>query len=98
MSEEPKSSYEIAMEKLKARDRERGAVPPRRLSAKQRDQIAEVRTFYASKLAEREILFADELKKAGFDADKRAEVEKAYAEDRRRMEAEMEERIRKIRE
>lgn len=97
MAQEPKSSFEIAMEKLKERDRERGKAPPRKLTAKEKAQIAEVRSFYESKLAEREILFGDEMKRAGFDDAKREEVEKAYAEDRRRMEHERDEKIRKIR-
>ncbi len=55
-----------------------------------------MRGFFASKLAEREILYQDELKKAGFDEEKRAEVEKAYAEDRQRLEREREAKIAKI--
>ncbi len=97
MGDQPKSSYEIAMEKLRQRDRDRGESPPTKLTAKQKEQISETRNFYASKLAEREILFQDELKKAGHDPEKRAEVEKAYSEDRQRLEREREEKLRKVR-
>ena len=93
MSDEPKSAYEIAMEKLRRRDRESGKAPPRALTEAVKEKIAEIRSFYGSKLAEREILYRDELKKAGFDEDKRAEVEKAYLEDRRGLEKEQEAKI-----
>lgn len=94
---EPKSAFELAMEKLKAMDREKGTAPPRKLSGKEKEKIAEIRSFYGSKLAEREILYQDELSKAGFDAEKRAEVEKAYLEDRERMERERDRKIQEVR-
>ena len=95
--DEPKSALELAMEKLRARDEARGQAPPRKLTAEQKRKIAEVRSFYASKLAEREILYSDELKRAGFEPEKREEVEKAYLKDRERMERELASKLEGIR-
>ena len=98
MEEEPKSALEVAMEKLRVQDQERGEAPPKKLTDEQKNQIAEVRSFYGSKLAEREILYADELKKAGLEEEKLREVEEAYQEDRRRMEVERDSKIVQIKE
>lgn len=94
--DEPRSSLEIAMERLRVRDQARGTAPPRRLTEKEKARISEVRSFYDSKIAEREILFQDEFKKAGFEVDKREEVEKAYLHDRGKLEAERDRKIAEI--
>ena len=60
-NDEPKSAFELAMEKLKARDQEKGTAPPRKLTGEEKEKIAETRTFYESKLAEREILASSSL-------------------------------------
>jgi ABC-type polar amino acid transport system ATPase subunit len=96
VSDEPKTAFEIAMEKLRSRDEEQGKAPPKKLTEAQKDRIAEMRNFYGSKLAEREILYQDELKKAGMDPEKRDEVEEAYQEDRKRLAQERDEKITKI--
>lgn len=95
--DKPRSAYELAMEKLRARDEARGEAPPRKLTDEQKEKIAEVRSFYGSKLAEREILYQDELNRAGPDPGKREEVENAYREDRKKMERERDASIQKIR-
>ena len=59
----PKSAYEIAMERLRRKDSEEGVVE-RPLTDKQKAAIAEVRTVYTAKVAEREILHRDALAKA----------------------------------
>jgi hypothetical protein len=51
----PKSAYELAMERLRRKDREEGAIE-RPLSDGQKAEIAEVRTVYEARVAEREIL------------------------------------------
>jgi hypothetical protein len=56
MSDEaPKSAYELAMERLRQKDKE-ASVEERPLSAKQKAAIAEARQFHQAKAAEREIL------------------------------------------
>ena len=48
--EAPKSSYELAMERLRKKDREAG-VEERPVSDEQKAQLAEVRKLYEAKLA-----------------------------------------------
>jgi len=50
-----KSSYEIAMEKMK----NMGIDDARDLSEEQKEQIAEIRSIYQAKIAERKILLKD---------------------------------------
>ncbi len=59
----PKSAYELAMERLRQKDRE-GGETERPLTDEQKAAIAEARNVYESKMAEREILHGDALKKA----------------------------------
>src|SRR5262245_36771082 len=93
-----KSAYELAMEKLKKKDSEQGleAAP---LTDAQKQEIAEIRSFYRAKLAEREILFQSELKKARATGDAEAvtTTEENYRRDRRIFESEMEEKLRAVR-
>jgi hypothetical protein len=51
----PKSAYELAMERLRQKDKE-GSVEERPLTAKQKAAIAEARQFHQAKAAELEIL------------------------------------------
>jgi hypothetical protein len=51
----PKSAYELAMERLRKKDKEQ-SVEERPLTAKQKAAIAEARQFHQAKVAEREIL------------------------------------------
>jgi hypothetical protein len=59
----PKSAYELAMERLRQKDQE-GGVVERPLSDAQKAAIAEARRVYEAKVAEREILHRDALRKA----------------------------------
>lgn len=97
MSDALKSAFEIAMEKLRARDKERGEKSGKPLTDDKKRQIAEVRRLYASRCAEREILYRADLEKAAGDPEERQKVEDAYVTDRRRLESEQETQIRKIR-
>ena len=64
MSDEgPKSAYELAMERLRQKDKEAGG-DERPLTTKQKAAITEVRQFYKAKAVEREILHQDALRKA----------------------------------
>ncbi len=67
MDEAPKSSLELAMERLKKKDVEQG-VTEHALTDEQKNEIAEIRKTYGAKLAQEEILFKS--KAAGlFDAE-----------------------------
>jgi uncharacterized protein (DUF885 family) len=58
--DEPKSAFEIAMEKLKAS----GDAYPASLTDEQKAEIAEIRSRFRAKVAELEIRHQDEMKKA----------------------------------
>jgi hypothetical protein len=93
--EGPKTAYELAMERLRQKDREAGEVE-HPLSPAQKAAIAEARQRHEAKLAEREILHQDALRKARTAED----VEKANAElarDRERLAAERDRRLKEIR-
>ena len=93
-----KSAYEIAMERLRKQDAERGETMPL-LSEKQKEEIAEIRQHYQAKLAEREILHHAELRKARASRDPEAvrAAEEGYRRDRSRIENDMETKIRAAR-
>ena len=59
----PKTAYELAMERLRRKDQE-GGVVERPLTDPQKAAIAEARRVYDAKIAEREILHRDALRKA----------------------------------
>jgi hypothetical protein len=63
MAEGPKSAYELAMERLRQKDREAG-VEERPLTETQKSAIGEARQIYQARIAEREILHRDALQKA----------------------------------
>jgi len=92
----PKSAYEIAMERLKKKDREEG-VEERPLTDEQRAEIAEARSQYEARVAEREILHQASLSKTG-DPAERETLEQQYRRDRERLTSDRDAKIRKIRE
>jgi hypothetical protein len=91
----PKSAYELAMERLRAKDREAG-VTERPLTDEQRAKIAEIRSFYDAKLAEREILHRDSLRRAQ-SHDDIARLNDELAQDRDRLTRERDRKIAEIR-
>src|SRR5512141_986876 len=93
--ESPKSAFELAMERLRAADRDAG-VEETALSAEQKEKIAEARRVAASRLAEREILFRDAMKRE-FDPATREKAEQEYQTDRRRIEQDRDEAIEAVR-
>jgi len=93
-SDGPKSAYELAMERLRQKDREAG-VEERPLTEKQKAAIAEARQVYQAKMAEREILHRDAMRKA----QSREEVEKLEGEvarDRDRLASDRDRKIAEI--
>lgn len=95
MPQEPKSAFELAMERLQAADREAG-VEERPLTEAQKGAIAEERRKASSRLAEREILHQDALRKT-FDPESRKKAEEEYLTDRRRIEEDRDRAIERIR-
>jgi len=90
----PKSAYELAMERLRLKDREAG-VEERPLTEAQKAAIAEARQVYQARMAEREILHQDALHKA----QTREEVEKLDSElaiDRDRLASDRDRKIAEI--
>ena len=85
MDKQPKSAYEITLEKLKERDRERGESGPGPLSDEQKKAIADIRSRCDARLAEREILHRSE--RAAFLDDQEAleRRDQEYADERRRL-------------
>jgi len=91
-----KSAFELAMERLKAQDRENGIEEERPLSDEQKQEIARVRQEAKAKLAEMEILHTDALMAAGGDPEKIQKVEESYRADRGRVESRMESAIARV--
>jgi len=97
MGDAPKSAWELALEKLKQQDRERGERGPAALSAARKKTIADVRALYQAKMAEAEILHRSNRQQAAGDADALAKVEEEYLRDRRRIEEQRDTAVEKAR-
>jgi len=97
MGDAPKSAWELALEKLKQQDRDRGESGPEALSADQKKAIADIRARYQAKMAEVEILHRSNLKGAAGDAEALAKVEEEYLRDRRRIEEQRDTAVEKAR-
>jgi len=95
MKDRQKTAFELVMERLKAEDREAGTKETP-LTKKQKEAIAEARRIATARLAEREILFKDAMKKTA-DADARAAAEREYQIDRQRIHDDCEKAIERIR-
>lgn len=93
----PKSALEIAMEKLKQRDRESGEKAPAVLTGAQKRAIADIRSKGEARLAEVEILFRSNRESAGGEADATQRLEEEYRRERRRIEEKREAEIAAVR-
>ena len=82
MADAPKSSFDLAMERLRASDPAGANEKP--LSAAQKEEIAEARRVATARLAELEILFKDALKKI-LEPAEREKAESEYQIDRQRI-------------
>ena len=93
----PKSSLELAMERLRKKDLEEG-VTTRPLTDQQKRDIAEVRSLYNSKIAEQDILKQSAMKSL-FGADPAAleEVDRRFRRERERLVSERDAKVEKIR-
>ncbi|MBI1734163.1 MAG: hypothetical protein HYR51_03220 [Candidatus Rokubacteria bacterium] len=94
-SDGPKSAFELAMERLRQKDREAGVAEPP-LTDQQKASIAEIRSFYDAKLAEREILHRDALGRAQ-SYEEIAKLNEQLQQDRDRLTRERDRKIADVR-
>lgn len=88
-----KTAYELAMERLNK------ATPMKRLTGEQKARLAELDSFYAAKIAEREIVLKDELAKveAGGELEAIEKCQQLLANERQKLQAELEQKKEKVR-
>ena len=91
----PKSAYELAMERLRKKDREEG-VEERALMPAQRDAIAEARKVAEARLAESEILHASKMRGV-LEPESREALELEYRRDRERIVSDRDRKIDEVR-
>ena len=96
MSDAPKSAYELAMERLKKKDAEAGIVE-QKLTDQQKAAIAEARSIYEARVAERQILHRDK-RLTTFDPAEVEKMEEEYRRDMERFATDRDAKIRRIRE
>jgi hypothetical protein len=92
----PKSSYEIAMERLRKRDGESQGEAIQTLSDAQKAAIAEVRQIYAARLAEEEILHQSKVRSLT-DPTERETMDQQFRRERERLSSERDTKIERIR-
>jgi hypothetical protein len=91
----PKSAFELAMERLRKKDAEAGIVE-HKLTDEQKAQIAEARSVYDARVAERRILHQDKVL-ATYDPAAREVLEEQFRRDLERFEHDRDAKIRAIR-
>jgi hypothetical protein len=91
----PKSAYELAMERLRAKDAEDGVSrkPP---TDEQKAAIAETRNFYEAKLAQQDVMQTSALART-FEPEARAALEQEGRRERERLISERDAKVEKIR-
>ena len=92
----PKSAYELAMERLKKKDAEQGVVE-HKLTDAQKAAIAEARSIYEARVAERQILHRDK-RLSTYDPAALEVLEEEYRRDMERFAYDRDAKIKKIRE
>jgi hypothetical protein len=88
-----KSAYELAMERLNKN------APTTKLTEKQKKEIGELDSLYASKIAQREIFLKGEIAKAemGGDFETFEQMQKQLASEKKNLAAELEEKKEAVR-
>jgi hypothetical protein len=86
-----KSSYEIAMERLNK------SAPAVKLTAAQKKQLAELDSKYAAQIAGREIALNSEIAKVAGDFEKEQPLRDQLVQERKKFQAELEEKKERIR-
>jgi hypothetical protein len=93
----PKSSVELAMERLRKKDAEQG-VTARPMTDEQKRAIAEVRSLYDSKIAEQDVLQQSTMNnRLSADPSELEEVSRIFRRERERLASERDSRVEKIR-
>jgi hypothetical protein len=96
MSDAPKSSLDLVMERLRKKDAEAG-ITDKPITDDQRKAIAEARSVYEARVAERKIMHGSAMRTA-FEPAERQTLEDALRRDLERFESDRDAKIRKIRE
>ena len=99
MSDDPlKSAYELAMEKIRAKEGEAGELAS--LTEEQKERIQKIRTEFKAKVAEVELGYREEIGKArqGHDMARVQQLEEELRQEKQRLSDREEERVRQIRE
>ena len=88
-----KTAYELAMERLNK------DTPAKKLSPAQKQELAELGSKYAAKIAEREIGLKDEIARAAAagEAEKLEKLQGQLVVERRKLQAELEEKKEQVR-
>jgi hypothetical protein len=88
-----KTAYELAMERLSK------AAPATKLTSAQKKQLAELDSTYAAKIAGREIALKDEIGKlaAASDFEKVETLQQQWVNERKKLQAELEEKKEQVR-
>ena len=86
-----KSAYELAMERLNKTS------PTVKLSDAQKKELAELDSEYAAKIAAREIALKGQMAGEADDMEKEAALRDQLATDRRKLQAELEEKKERVR-
>jgi hypothetical protein len=95
--DELKSAYELALERLRERDRQEGIEEAKPLTRPQKETIARLRREAEAKLAELEILHRKNLAGAGSEPERLQEIEEHYRIDRARVDSKLESEIARVR-
>jgi len=95
MSDAPKSAFELAMERLRKKDAEAG-VQEQKLTDEQKAAIAEARSMYEAKVAERQILHRSNVLNAR-SAEERQTMDEEYRRDLDRFANDRDAKIQRIR-
>jgi hypothetical protein len=96
MSDTPKSAYELAMERLKKKDADAGVVE-QKLTDAQKAAIAEARSIYEARVAERQILHRQK-QLTTFEPADVERMNEEYRRDMERFASDRDAKIRRIRE
>lgn len=85
-----KSSYEIAMERLNK------TAPTSNTTTKQKEELAELDSLYAAKIAERELALGGEIAEV-HDPEKEEVLRDKLVQERKKLQAELEEKKERVR-
>jgi hypothetical protein len=86
-----KTAYELAMERLNK------AAPAAKLTGAQKKELAELDSKYAAKIAGREISLKDEMARVAQDFEKAGALREQLTNERRKLQAELEEKKEAVR-